>query len=368
MFRKQKQKVDVKFLTLSLALTALGLIAIADASAPQAIQVFNDRFYFLKEQGVSALFGIAILLVVVNIPYSFWQKVATPLFFTSLIFLVLVLFPEFGSKILGARRWFVFGPLRFQPSELVKFTTALYFARLASKDKPFLAYLLPLVVTLLLVMLQPDLGTSLVIASIGIVQIFIAGINIYYFLALMVGGGLASSLLILFSDYRRARLVTFFEQTQDPLGQSYHIRQILLSLGLGGLWGVGLGASRQKYLFLPEATTDSIFAVMAEEVGFVGAVILIIALAFFVYKALKISLNAPDKFSKILGYGLSAWLGCQIFLNIASNVALVPLTGVPLPFFSYGGSSLTMVLIAVGILLNISRYGTKEKKVKKRHY
>lgn len=364
MFRKQKQKIDAKFLTLSLALTALGLVAVADASAPQAIQVFNDRFYFLKGQGVWALLGIATLLVVAKIPYGFWQKLATPLFFGSLVFLILVLFPGFGSKLLGARRWLVLGPLRFQPSELIKFTSALYFAKLASKNKPFMAYLLPFAATLFLVMLQPDLGTSLVIASIGVVQIFMAEVNIYYFIVLIFGGGLASGLLILFSDYRRARLVTFFEQTQDPLGQSYHIRQILLSLGLGGLWGVGLGASRQKYLFLPEAATDSIFAVIAEEVGFIGATVLIITLAFFVYKAFRISSNAPDKFSKILGFGLSAWLGFQIFLNIASNVALVPLTGVPLPFFSYGGSSLTMVLIAVGILLNISKYGAKEKEFK----
>ncbi len=152
------------------------------------------------------------------------------------------------------------------------------------------------------------------------------------------------------------------QQSRDPLGKSYHIRQVLLALGSGGIFGVGLGQSRQKFLFLPEAATDSIFAVIAEEVGFVGAIVLIGLFAAFVFRGLKIASNAPDKFSKILGTGIVVWIGTQVFLNIGSMVALIPLTGVPLPFFSYGGSALTMILIATGILLNISKYGEKQRK------
>ena len=154
--------------------------------------------------------------------------------------------------------------------------------------------------------------------------------------------------------------MTFFENTVDPLGKSYHIRQVLLALGSGGLFGVGLGQSRQKYLFLPEASSDSIFAAIAEELGFLGSFVLILIFAFFVYKAFMIAKSAPDMFAKILAVGISAWIGGQIIINISSMVALSPLTGIPLPFFSYGGTSLVMVLLGCGILLNISRYGTKK--------
>jgi len=166
--------------------------------------------------------------------------------------------------------------------------------------------------------------------------------------------------LILVSPYRRDRLMTFFEVTKDPLGKGYHIRQILLALGSGGLFGLGIGQSRQKYLFLPEASTDSIFAAISEEIGFIGSFVLILIFAIFTYKAFRIASRAPDVFSKILAVGIAAWIGGQILLNIAAMTALTPLTGIPLPFFSYGGTSLSMILVSCGILLNISRYETKK--------
>jgi cell division protein FtsW len=182
----------------------------------------------------------------------------------------------------------------------------------------------------------------------------------------LVVGFLASVLLILTSEYRQARLTTFLTQTHDPLGKSYHIRQVLLSLGLGGIFGTGLGASRQKYLFLPEAATDSIFAVIAEEMGFVGASILIFLFFYFALRAYRISFTAPDKFSKIFALGLTSWIVIQTLLNLGSMLALVPLTGVPLPFISYGGTSLIMTLSVTGILLNISRYAEQKKEKRKR--
>lgn len=359
--KKQKKSLDKRLLLLVTALVGIGLIAVADASAPQALNYFDDRLYFAKQQAVWALFGFAALLIVSKIHYSVWEKIATPLFFISLIGLVLVLIPGLGVKSLGARRWLNIFNYSFQPSELVKLTLAIYFAKLASKEMKALSYFIPLGIVVGLIMLEPDLGTTLVISAIGMAQIFISGINLFYFFGATAVAGALGSLLILLSDYRRARLMTFFEQTTDPLGQSYHIRQVLLALGSGGLFGVGLGQSRQKYLFLPEAATDSIFAVIAEEVGFVGATLLIALFAWFIYRALKIASTAPDTFSKVLSAGLITWIGGQAFLNIGSMVALVPLTGIPLPFFSYGGSSLVMTMIAVGILLNISRYGKKKK-------
>jgi cell division protein FtsW len=364
--KKQVKSVNKKFLSCAILLTVLGLLAVADASVPQAINAFGDKFYFLKQQVEWAALGIVLLVVFSNIKYTFWRRLAYPLFGISLVFLIMVLIPQFGLKTLGARRWIDLGFMNFQPSEVVKFTLALYFARLSESNKKALAYFLPVALIGLLIMLQPDLGTTLIVVSIGFTQMFVAGVNIWHFLAVILSGASASIALILTSDYRRARLMSFFEATQDPLGKSYHIRQVLLSLGLGGVFGVGLGASRQKYLFLPEASTDSIFAVIAEEVGFVGASILILILAYFIYLALKISFSAPDKFSKVFALGLTAWIGSQMLLNLASMLALVPLTGVPLPFFSYGGTSLMMILSVTGILLNISKYAEEPKSTKRK--
>ncbi len=359
--KKQTKKVDKTFLILTLILTGLGLIVVADASAPIALHSFSDKFYYVKQQAVWGFIGLVLLIIFSKVHYSFWDKIATPLFFLTILSLMLVLLPVFSSQILGARRWLVIGPVSFQPSEFIKLALAVYLAKVASKDKNTWAYFVPIGIVAVLIMLQPDLGTTIVVVAIGMAQVFMAGINLLYFAG---AGAIATTLgliLIITSDYRKARVLTFLEQTQDPLGKGYHIRQILLALGAGGFFGVGLGQSRQKYLFLPEAATDSIFAVVAEETGFFGGTILIILFAVLVYRGVKIIKRSPDKFSQILSTGIVTWIGGQAFLNIASIVVLVPLTGIPLPFFSYGGSSLTAVLLACGILLNISRYGSKEK-------
>lgn len=356
-----------KLFVLALILTVLGLIAVADASSPAALINFSDRFYYAKQQLVWGLIGVCSLLVVSKIHYSFWEKIALPFFIASLLLLVLVLIPGIGVKVLGARRWIVLGSVSFQPSEFVKLALAIYLAKVAAQDKKTLSYFLPIALVAVLIMLQPDLGTTLVVVVMAMVQAFVSGISLLHLAGGIIVGGVASLIAIFVSDYRRDRLLTFLQQSRDPLGKSYHIRQVLLALGSGGIFGVGLGQSRQKFLFLPEAATDSIFAVIAEEVGFIGAIILIGLFAAFVFRGLKIATNAPDRFSKILGTGIVVWIGTQAFLNIGSMVALVPLTGVPLPFFSYGGSALTMVLIATGILLNISKYEERQRKRRRQH-
>lgn len=354
--RKQKVGVDKRFLGLVIALTVIGLIAVADASAPQALNSFNDKYYFFKQQVVWGALGLVGLFIASNIHYSFWKKIATPLFFASILLLIAVLIPGVGQTFLGAKRWIILGPVSVQPSEIVKLTIIFYLAKLSEKEKSPLAFLLPPFLVAGLIMLQPDLGTTIVVMGVAFSQIFISGVNIFYILGSMVLGAVSSFLLIITSAYRRARLMTFFGQTQDPLGSDYHIRQILLALGSGGLWGVGLGASRQKYLFLPEAATDSIFAVIAEETGFLGASIIIILFFALILTGLKIAKEAPDKFSQILAVGIISWISFQAILNIGSVVGLTPLTGVPLPFFSYGGSALTMLLTSAGILLSISKH------------
>ena len=359
---KQNKSFDNKLFFLVIAFVVLGIIAVADVSAPQSLSNYGDKFYLLKQQILSAGIGIVAFFVVSRIKYTFWEKIGTPLFFLSLILLVLVLLQRFGISALGARRWISFGPVNFQPSELVKFTVAIYLAKVAASKKSPLAYFIPLVLIAGLIMLQPDLGTTLVVLVIGFSQIFVADVGLLYVIGAAAAGSLATFLLILASPYRRARLSTFLESTTDPLGKSYHIRQVLLALGSGGIFGVGFGASRQKYSFLPEASTDSIFAVIAEELGLVGASVIIFLFVFFVIRGLRIAKNAPDKFASVLAVGISAWIGGQAFLNIGSMVSLVPLTGIPLPFFSYGGSSLVMILSACGILLNISKFTTHEQK------
>lgn len=355
---KQKAQIDKGFLGLVLFFVFFGLLAIADASAPQALNNFGDKFYFLRQQAMWAVVGTVAMLVVSKIHYSFWEKIASPFFYFTVFLLVIVLLPNFGIHALGARRWIDLGFMSFQPSELIKFSLCIYLAKVAMSNKGVASYFVPLVLIVGLVMLQPDLGTTLIITAIGFAQIYLSGINIMYFVGALVTGAIATMGLILTSPYRKARLLTFFETTSDPLGKGYHIRQILLGLGSGGLFGVGLGQSRQKFLFLPEASTDSIFAIIGEEVGFVGSVILILLFLYLVIRIFKIAGNAPNTFTKIMTFGIGSWIGSQVFLNIASMVSLVPLTGIPLPFVSYGGSSLVTIMIACGIVLGISKYST----------
>lgn len=354
--KKQKAGVDKRFLGLTLTLAAIGLVAVADASAPQALNSFNDKYYFFKQQAVWGALGLVGLFITSKIHYSFWKKLATPLFFGSLLLLIAVLIPGIGQTFLGAKRWLIFGPVSVQPSEIVKLTIVLYLAKLSEKEKSPLAFFLPPFLVAGLIMLQPDLGTTIVVMAIAFSQIFLSGVNFFYILGAAALGAASSFILIITSAYRRARLATFLGQAQDPLGRDYHIRQILLALGSGGFLGVGLGASRQKYLFLPEAATDSIFAVIAEETGFLGATVIIILFLALIMRGIKIAREAPDNFSQVLSVGIISWITFQAVLNIGSVVGLTPLTGVPLPFFSYGGSALTMLLTATGILLNISRH------------
>lgn len=355
--RKSNNKNDAYFIALVVGLTVLGLIVVADASAPQALSFFDDKYYFVKQQVVWAAIGIVVFVLTSNINYRIWEKYAHLFLVLSIITLVFVLLPGIGNKFLGARRWLSVGPFSFQPSELVKLSLALYFAKLIENKRELVAFIVPLVAIAILIMLQPDLGTLIVVSSIALSQIFVSGLSLIYFAGITAVGLISSVLLILTSDYRRDRLMTFIETTADPLGKGYHIRQILYALGMGGMFGVGLGKSRQKYLFLPESASDSIFAVIAEEAGYLGSIIIVSLFLFYIYKAMKISLNAPDDFGKALALGLTVWIGGQAFLNLASMTALTPLTGIPLPFFSYGGSALVMILFASGILVNIGKHG-----------
>jgi cell division protein FtsW len=359
--KSEAKTIDTKFLSLILLLTGIGLVALANASSPMALANFSDKFYFVKQQTVWGLVGLIMLIIFANVNYKFWQKIAVPLFVVGILFLTLVFIPGLGESVLGAKRRVNFGPIGVQPAEFMKLILAVYLAKVASSNKKTTAFLVPLGLVALLIMLQPDLGTTIVLMTIGFTQIFVAGVSLTAVFGSLMAGALAALLLIITSEYRKDRLMTFLQIGSDPLGKSYHARQVLLTLGSGGLFGVGLGHSTQKY-FLPETATDSIFAIIAEETGFIGASIIILLFTLYILKGTKIAQNAPDVFSKVLSAGIVGWVGGQAFLNIAAMTVVVPLTGIPLPFISYGGSSLVSIFIANGILLNIARYTTNEKR------
>jgi cell division protein FtsW len=359
--KKMNESYDKKFFFFVVLFTILGVLLVLNVSGPEAIDKFSDRFYFAKQQLLWGITGIVLMVIVSKINYNFWKNYAVLFFLFAVVLLILVLIPGFGTKILGAKRWLNIGPVGFQPSEFAKIALSIYLAKVASSQKKMISYLAPFIIFVALIMLQPDLGTVIIISAIVFSQIYISGVDIRKMFLLLAAGLLGGFSLIISSAYRRARFVSFLNPLSDTLASSYHIKQILYALGSGGIFGVGLGQSRQKYLFLPEASTDSIFAVIAEEVGFLGSLVLIILFVLFMRECLKIAVNAPDKFSQVLAFGLCAWLAGQTLINLSSMVALTPLTGIPLPFISYGGSALISILVACGILLNISRYINVEK-------
>jgi len=354
--KSSNRKPDIFLLVLTFFLITFGIIMVGNASVIEAYRDFGDKFYYLKLQAQWAMLGILGLLGGLFFNFKRLRAIAFPLLLVTIFFLIAVLVPGVGIKALGAKRWLGVGPFRFQPSELAKFAFILWAAAFLSNKKKTLSFLGILGFLGGLIIIQPDLGTAIILVSSGLVIYFTSGAPIWEVGLLGVLGVLGGLGLIFSSSYRKERFLTFLNPARDPLGASYHIRQILIALGSGGVWGLGLGQSRQKYEYIPMATTDSIFAIIAEEIGFVGAMVIILLFLFFIWRGLKIAKEAPDEFSKLLAVGITTWIGFQALLNLGAMTALIPLTGIPLPFISYGGSSLVLSLVAVGILANISRY------------
>lgn len=339
-----------RLLFFALLLSSVGLILIYEASVVEAFTQFDDKFHFVKRQFLWLLAGLTIFLVTSRLNLKFIKKITPFLFAASLLSLILVLIPGLGLKLQGARRWLDLGLFSFQPSEFLKIGLILYLSLWLEKKQDFGRFLIIVGTCLLLLMLQPDLGTTIIVGSTAFIIYYLSGAPINKLLSLFAISSLVGLVLIITSPYRLNRVHTFLDPTADPLGRGYHINQVLLSLGSGGWTGVGLGRSLQKYSYLPEATTDSIFAILAEELGFIGGVIFIILLFGFCYQCFIISASVKDRFAGLVAGGISGLLTVQIFVNLAAMVALVPLTGVPLPFISYGGSSLITTFAALGIL------------------
>ena len=347
---------DFAIILIVLALIAFGVLMVFDASIVEAYHEIGNQWYFIENQTKSAVIGIVAAIIMFFFPLKKLEKLSLPIIISALLVLVIVLIPGLGQKVQGARRWLNFGFTRFQPSEYAKLAGIIYMSAWFSKPRPASSFAVLLGSLIGLIMLEPDMGTCLVIIGISATMYFISGASMGKIVRLAGVGLLGLVILILLAPYRLDRVKTFFNPSHDPLGVSYHARQVLISLGSGGLMGTGIGRSRQKFQYLPEASTDSIFAVVGEELGFVGAFILIVALSTVVVRGLKTSRTVSDPFIANIAAGVTAWFGVQVVLNLTAMVGLVPLTGVPLPLISYGGSSLVTMLAGIGLLLNASRY------------
>jgi cell division protein FtsW len=333
------------------------------ASSVEAAVVNGNTYYYLERQLIWSGLGIVLMFALARIDYHVLQRWAEPIAWGTLALLMLVLIPHVGKDINGARRWLGFGSLLFQPSEMAKFSLVLLFAkqlaterRIGSFVHGILAPLAILAVFAALIVEEPDLGTALALTGTVMAMLFTAGVN-----GLQLGAVIASfipavGVLIAVAPYRMRRFMAFLNPQQDPLGAGYHIIQSLYALGSGGLFGVGLGQGALKYFYLPEQHTDFIFAIVGEELGWIGAAALIALFFLVALRGLRTAMLAPDRFGALLATGLTAMIAIQALLNIAVVTASMPITGVPLPFISYGGSSLLFALAGVGVLLNISRH------------
>ena len=350
------KSLDTLLLSLSAVLSMLGLFFIFEASSAESYQLVGHQYHFLRQQAISFGVGMVALIGAVVVPLSFWKKTAVWWFGLGLFMLVLVLIPGFGVELNGARRWFVVQGRAFQPVEFFKFALVLFSSWWMSKEPRVKTFLLFTTIFSGLVLLQPDMGSLLILLWISFSMFFLAGVKMLALGGLGAAGGLLLLLLILTSSYRFERLSTYFNPSADPLGSGFHVRQITLALANGGWFGRGIGNSQQKYAYIPEASSDSIFAIVAEELGFVGALVIVGLLVGYLLTIYKISTHLEERsFAQLVVLGIFMWLSGQVLLNLSAVVVLVPLTGLPLPFFSSGGTSLIMTLLATGVCLRIYR-------------
>lgn len=347
-----------------IALLSFGVVMVYSSSAVSAYVNFNDTYYFFKRQIIWVTLGMFAMLFTLTIDYHVWRKLATPILISTIILLILVLIPGLGKVVNGARRWLGVGSLALQPSEIAKLGMVIFssasLAKGQDKITSFKKGLVPQLAILLLVfgliLKEPDLGTALAIGGTMFILFFTAGAKLSHLASLGFVGVIGIIAAIILEPYRLKRLLAFSNPWADPLDTGYHIIQSLYALGSGGLFGVGLGRSREKFLYLPEPHTDFIFAILGEELGFIGKITVILLFFLFAWRGFKVAIGAPDLYGSMLAAGLTTMIIMQALMNIAVVTASMPVTGIPLPFISFGGSALIFTLAGVGILLNISRY------------
>lgn len=354
-----------------LLLTVFGLVMISSASVVVSYNRYGNNYYYLIHQFLYGFVpGLVLMLMASRTDYRKFKDQA-PLFLIATIFLLLLPFvPGIGTDIRDTRSWIVIAGMSFQPAELAKLTLIIYLAawleerkkKLNDFSQGFMPFLMILALVAIPLIKQPDIGTLVSISAISFAMYFVAGAGISYILILAGGGILAVMALIKIAPYRMNRLTTFLHPELDPQGIGYQINQSLLALGSGGLFGVGLGHSRQKFNYLPEPIGDSIFAVTGEELGLAGLAVLMLLFVLFAKRGFSIASSTKDDFGKFIAVGITAWVTFQAIMNIGAITSLLPLTGIPLPFISYGGSALMALLTGVGVLLSVSRFGNSFKK------
>jgi len=358
---KRTDNPDYILLGVIIILLVLGILILASVSASFSQEKFGTPYYFLKRQILWIILGIILAFLVFRISLDFLKKLAPILLLINLILLAMVFLPGIGTKFGGAERWITLGFISFQPSEFLKLTFILYLAAwLANKsfhkNQTLIAFLIIMGIISFLLISQPDISTLGVILISGILIYFLANTPLWHSLLMFLISSGFFLTLIKIAPYRAERLLVFLKPETDPMGIGYQIKQALIAIGSGGILGFGLGMSRQKFGFLPGSISDSIFAIFSEETGFIGGLILISLFLIFLWRGFKIAKQSKDKFSQLTALGITSWITIQAFVNIGVMIGVLPLTGIPLPFISYGGSALITEMIGIGILLNISRH------------
>jgi cell division protein FtsW len=370
--RLRPGRPDYTILVTAMALVVIGLIFVYSSSFAIALAAYDDANYFLVRQTAAALIGLVAMFGLMRFDYRHLRLFSPLLMLGAVLGLTAVLFV--GSDAYGARRWIGFGGLPpFQPSEFAKLALIIYIsAWLASRGRDVKSFALGLVPFIFLVgvvagliIMEPDTGTAMIVVMTTAALFFLAGASLTHVFTLVAIGIVAGSLVILSGEYRVDRLFAFVSAEEDPAGVGFHTLQLLIALGSGGVEGIGLGVSRQKFFYVPGAHTDGVFAIIGEETGFIGAVIVIALFAYLVYRGFRVAMNARDDFGCYLAMGVVCWIAFQSLINIGGITRSIPLTGIPLPFISYGGSSLVMIMAGVGVLLNVSRYGKDQSYVER---
>lgn len=367
--RGEMPRVVVVLLCSATALSVIGLVMVLSASSVSSYAQYGSSFLFFDRQAAYAAVGAVMLFATLRLPYRAWQKLALPLLLLTVLLLILVLHSSTGTVVGGSARWISFGPVTVQPSELAKLAALVFTATILVRKWKHLNELGHLLIPLgpviglvcALIYLQPDFGTTVIVGGTVMLVMFAAGVRLRY----LLGGGLllAAAGMALIKHYQRLRLLAFLHPWRDPSNTGYQLIQSLIALGSGGWLGVGLGASRQKWMYVPNAHTDFIFSILGEELGLLGELVVLALFGMLVYSGIRIAARTRDPFGRLLASGIVGWLALQTLVNLGAVTGLLPVTGVPLPLVSFGGSSLVVTLSAIGILANIgisaSREGTR---------
>jgi len=345
-------------------LMLFGIVMISTVSAPLSLEKFGNTWHYSVHQILFAIIpGLLLGFLFFKIPLSILKKYTVPLLLLNLIALVFVFVPKIGVSLNNSNRWISLGPILFQPSEFLKISFLIYISawlsRKKSETKTAITFFIILIIIGIFLIMQPDMGTLMIIVFFSIVLYFITPTSVLYKFLIFTGTGILAVIMMVFTPYRMQRLMSFLHPEMNPLKENYQINQLLMSIGSGKIFGInppfGIGTSQQKFGFLPNSMSDSIFAIIGEEMGFIGCMIIIFLFLFLLWRGFKIAQKCSNRFLYLLASGITIWLATQAFFNIGAVTSLMPLTGIPLPFISYGGSHIIVEMIGIGILLNISR-------------